>query len=48
MPLTVSWRCTQAWGRTVIGSLNVWMVWMVWRGLGGLLARDIDDFDDAF
>lgn len=48
VPLTVSWPCTQAWGRTVIGSLNVWMVWMVWRGLGGLLARDIDDFDDAF
>lgn len=35
----------QGWGRTVKGGLSVWIVW---QGLGGLLAEEINDFDDAF
>lgn len=32
-------------GKLVKGGLSVWMAW---QGLGGLLAEEINDFDDAF
>lgn len=32
-------------GKLVKGGLSMWMAW---QGLGGLLAEEINDFDDAF